>query len=648
MNKINILPKHLAELIAAGEVVERPSSVVKETLENSIDAGAKNISVEIQNGGISFIRITDDGSGIRREDVENAFRSHATSKISTEDDLNSIFTLGFRGEALASIAAVSKVELLTKTEKEEVGTRFVIEGGEKVLLDDAGCPKGSTLIVRDLFYNVPARMKFLKRDITEANYVSAVVDKIALSNPGVSIRYIKNGKQELLTPGDSNLYNTIFSVFGKEFAQGLIKVKHENESFKIHGFISDPKNSRPNRNMQHFFLNGRQIKSPTASAALSEAYKNSIMSGKFPACVLNIEIDPGLVDVNVHPTKTEVRFADEKPLFSAVYYSAKGALTGTSLNATVSTGEEKSQAAPPSEPTAQPTPTLSTSADYLKQEETKPFLRQGIGHQSQNTALHRSLDILADDLDEIEKSSSLGSNKNEDDLSQQSRSLKEEEAEPAASKMLFSDTEAKTSQEAFVDYQTEKLQKKDEINLIGEIFATYLLAQVGRKIIIIDKHAAHERIIFNNLLNSTKNESRQILLTPLPVLLSKEEYAAVIENIKLLSEANFLAEDFGSGSVLVRECPMELTQDDISEVIIELADYLLANKTELLSSKREWLLESIACRAAIKAGDFTSEYEAKRFVEMLMENPQVKFCPHGRPVYIEVEQGELEKLFGRS
>ena len=326
MPKIKVLPKEIAELIAAGEVVERPASVIKELMENAIDAGSSSVTVEIKNGGITYIRVTDNGCGISRDDIHTAFISHATSKISTRDDLYAIGTLGFRGEALASIAAVSNVEVLTRTPEEETGTRYCISAGEETLVDDAGCPLGTTIVVRDLFFNTPARMKFLKKDVSEANAVASIVDKIALSNPDVSIRFIREGKNTLFTSGSGDLKTTAYEIFGKDFSDGLIEADYSFESVQISGLISKPTKSRPNRNMQFFFVNGRLVKSGTASAALSEAYKNSIMVGKFPYCVLNITTAPGLVDVNVHPAKTEVRFANERTVFSAIYYAAKNAL----------------------------------------------------------------------------------------------------------------------------------------------------------------------------------------------------------------------------------------------------------------------------------------------------------------------------------
>ncbi|HOO25200.1 MAG TPA: DNA mismatch repair endonuclease MutL [Clostridiales bacterium] len=646
MSKINVLPKNIAELIAAGEVVERPASVVKETLENSIDAGATSITVEIKNGGITYIRITDDGSGIEKEDIEKAFLSHATSKISTADDLNAIFTLGFRGEALASIAAVSKVEVLSRVEGEDIGSHLIIEGGEKVMHDDAGCPVGTTLIVRDIFYNVPARMKFLKRDVTEANYIADIVDKVALSHPEISFRFIRDGKQELLTPGDGNLYNTVYALFGKEFASGLLEAKYSNDGFEIDGFVSKPEKSRPNRNMQFFFLNGRYIKSATASAALSEAYKNSVMAGKFPSCVLNIKINPEHVDVNVHPTKTEVRFSNEKSLFSTVYYCAKNAITNYFLHP-----EESLNLSPVGQIKASQTDDKEskTGQNATEKNVTRPTERKWELNKVKtavDSSLLRKLNIVADDLDVKQKS--LFANLDETEEKESVSVFPENEKTEAVEVTSVSAVKSSFPQEAEREYKPSVKDELPGLDVIGEVFATYIIAQLGEKVFLIDKHAAHERIIFDKLNRQQDDGDRQILLTPLTVLLNKEEYAAVLDNLDLLAESGFDVSDFGGGTVIVRECPMELQRHEIEDVIFELAGFLLTNTNELLSSKKEWLLQSIACRAAIKAGDFTSAYERERFVTMLLKNPDVRFCPHGRPVYIEVKKSEFEKLFKRS
>ncbi len=652
MNKIKVLSRQVAELIAAGEVVERPASVVKEIMENAIDAGASSITIEIKNGGITFIRITDNGSGIAKEDVANAFKSHATSKINTVLDLDSIATLGFRGEALASIAAVSKVELLTRTADEKNATRYCIEGGEEVLLDDAGSPKGTTLIIRDLFYNTPARMKFLKRDVTEANAIAGVVDKIALSHPEVAVRFIRDGKQTLLTPGDGELTNTIYSIFGKEFADSLIPAEYALENVKVSGYVSKPLSARSNRSMQFFFLNGRLIKTVTGMTALGEAYKNAIMVGKFPACVLNIEIAPDMVDINVHPAKIEARFVNEKHLFNAVYYCAKNA---------IGTGDTR--------PSIELTKTAA--AQYIKaveqvQQMSLPVKKDDFWvHKPFDGKKSARVNIDINPEDEVE-----GSDTNRVDISKGENSLSAVACEPAEPYKPSQKTQEVTAtgeiqdtgQSAVPQEQTHRLDELEQqvetplhhtlneepVELIGEIFNTYIIAQIKDKILIIDKHAAHERIIYNRLIAEKQADSQQLLLAPITVTLSKEEYSAVLEHLDMFKQACFEIEDFGQGMLIVRECPMMIEVGDIQNIVAEIAGNLLNNKTSFDTNKLESLYQSIACRAAIKAGDFTSDFERKRFVYYLLKTPNIRYCPHGRPVYIEMKRSELEKSFGRS
>ncbi len=648
MSKIHILSRQVTELIAAGEVVERPASVVKEVMENAIDAGASSITVEIKNGGITYIRITDNGSGIDKDDIENAFKSHATSKITSANDLDAICTLGFRGEALASIAAVSKIELLTRSAGDDIGSRYCVEGGEKVLFDQAGCPKGTTLIIRDLFYNTPARMKFMKKDVSEANAAAGVIDRIALSHPEVAIRFIRDGKQTLLTQGDGKLINTANSIFGREFSNGLVEAVYVHDYIKVSGFVSKPVAARPNRSFQFFFLNGRLIKTVTGSTALGEAYKNSIMTGKFPSCILNIEISPELVDVNVHPAKTEARFANEKELFNAVYYCAKNAIDNLY-----------------SKPDVKRTTTVATqyvNNIHQVQQMTLPLKREefwvstAVGVKSDKKA---NIDITADDVDENNRDSTTKADQKE------LEKVSTDEQVIGNEKELYANTSANTAlgepeevfrQEASIpgkDLRNENpIQDKNDteqfIRVIGEAFNTYILAETSEMLLIIDKHAAHERMIFNKLSAANLRESSQIMLTPVTVLLSKDEYSAVLENLGVLSAAGFSIEDFGQGMVLVRECPMVLAVGDINDVVIELAGYLVLNKSEIISEKQQWILQSVACRAAIKAGDFTSDYERKRFVDELLRMPEVRFCPHGRPVFIEMKRSEFEKSFGRT
>ncbi|MBQ7549621.1 MAG: DNA mismatch repair endonuclease MutL [Clostridia bacterium] len=633
MPEINVLPKSIAELIAAGEVVERPASVVKELMENAVDAGADKITIEIQRGGISSIRITDNGCGIDRNNVRKAFVSHATSKISGAEDLNSIYTLGFRGEALASIAAVSRVEMMTRTASEQIGTRYVIEGGEEVLIDDAGCPVGTVIIVRDLFYNTPARMKFLKKDVSEANAVAGVVDRIALSHPEISVRFIRDGKSVLLTSGDSKLKSAVYSVFGRDFSDTLLPADYELDGVRVSGFISKPFNSRPNRSMQFFFLNNRYIRTGTGIAALEEAYKNQIMVGKFPACVLNISIPAQAVDVNVHPAKTEVRFENEKRIFNAVYYCAVSALNGDTqrVHADFKSGFAKNFMPEPHKGKQlriyERQLESASKQDFWKHESAESFRSDDKPEKTavtfNNPVKVSRLDDFPDLLDKA-RPKPVNSEPEEDKAPV--------EAEPAV--------EQKTAQED-VPVQIEPFR------VIGEAFRTYIIVQQGEKLLIVDKHAAHERMLFEKFKANRGSIETQIMLTPVTVTLGKEDYAAVLENTDVLSEAGYAVEDFGGGTVVVSECPTAVADADIGSVIMELAGCLAENRTQLVPEKLDWIYHSTACRAAIKAGDSTTDHELDAFVKELLENPDIRYCPHGRPVLIELTRRDIEKNFGR-
>ena len=655
MPKIKVLPKEIAELIAAGEVVERPASVIKELMENAIDAGSSSVTVEIKNGGITYIRVTDNGCGISREDIRTAFISHATSKISTRDDLYAIGTLGFRGEALASIAAVSNVEVLTRTTEEETGTRYCISAGEETLVDDAGCPLGTTIVVRDLFFNTPARMKFLKKDVSEANAVAGIVDKIALSNPDVSIRFIREGKSALFTSGSGDLKTAAYEIFGKDFADGLIEADYSFESVKISGLVSKPTKSRPNRNMQFFFVNGRLVKSGTASAALSEAYKNSIMVGKFPYCVLNITTAPGLVDVNVHPAKIEVRFANERTVFSAVYYAAKNAL------------EHRDEA---------PKVTIPRTAQTELFEPVRPKTEQMRLPEKQPDFWNRMSSSEYRSAQQPERPTYQQPAAREDIITVASPDKKPETAdsEPSTIQHFLDAQRAKKEETAVIeaDIRPELSEKAatlpdekpeetaraldtavDEkpaelpVTVIGEAFKTYIIVQQGESIFLVDKHAAHERMLFNELVKNDSKRSTQMLLTPITVTLSKEEYSSVLDNLDMLMQAGFAVEDFGYSVVIVRECPMEISADEVADVVAELAGYLVENRQKLISEKKEWLFSLMACKAAIKGGMYTTEYERELFIKRLFASPEIRYCPHGRPVMIEITRRELEKNFGR-
>lgn len=655
MPKIKVLPKEIAELIAAGEVVERPASVIKELMENAIDAGSSSVTVEIKNGGITYIRVTDNGCGISREDIRTAFISHATSKISTRDDLYAIGTLGFRGEALASIAAVSNVEVLTRTSEEETGTRYCISAGEETLVDDAGCPLGTTIVVRDLFFNTPARMKFLKKDVSEANAVAGIVDKIALSNPDVSIRFIREGKSALFTSGSGDLKTTAYEIFGKDFADGLIEADYSFESVKISGLVSKPTKSRPNRNMQFFFVNGRLVKSGTASAALSEAYKNSIMVGKFPYCVLNITTAPGLIDVNVHPTKIEVRFANERTVFSAVYYAAKNALEHrdeapkVTIPRTAQT-ELFEPVRPKTEqmrlPEKQPDfwNRMSSSEYRSAQQPERPTYQQPAAREDIITVASPDKKPETADSEPSTIQHVLDAQRaKKEETAAIEADIRPELSENAATLPDEKPEETARALDTAVDEKPAELP----VTVIGEAFKTYIIVQQGESIFLVDKHAAHERMLFNELVRNDSKRSTQMLLTPITVTLSKEEYSSVLDNLDMLMQAGFAVEDFGYSVVIVRECPMEISADEVADVVAELAGYLVENRQKLVSEKKEWLFSLMACKAAIKGGMYTTEYERELFIKRLFASPEIRYCPHGRPVMIEITRRELEKNFGR-
>lgn len=655
MAHINILPKEVYSLIAAGEVVERPMSVVKEMLENSIDAGARHIIVEIKNGGTTYIRITDDGCGIAREDVEKVFISHATSKISTGEDLNAIGTLGFRGEAMASIAAVAKVELLTKTENESSGTRYEINGGEKISLSDAGCPNGTTVVVRDIFFNVPARMKFLKKDVTEGNAVQGVVDRIALSHPEISFRFIRDGKQVLITSGNSDLKGTVYSVFGAELSDTLIETDYSYNSMRLMGYVSRPHQSRKSRSMQFFFINGRLVKSATAMAALEQAYKNLIMVGRYPACVLNIEIDPKLVDVNVHPSKTEVRFVNEKPVFDLVYYGVK---TAVETKNSVKEGSFYSDANGRNYRNLE---TQTSKIDFGVKPEQPSQLKfsNATANNPWRVAApsgyteHKRKDSYGDPKDYKIKSGRIFSENETVEENEYSTTVTIDfsDKKDTAVKPENTVSAQPSAQEASAP-AAAVVDEKDDVpafKVVGEAFNTYIIVEIKNDLYYIDKHAAHERMNFERLKKEAAQTgiASQALLVPAAVSMTPEEYEAVISNIHLLSKCGFAAEDFGSNTVIVREIPALLEGCDVKDLILEIAQKLLEHKTDIEPEKMDWIFHSSSCRAAVKGGDKTTPQERELFVEKLLSMPEIRYCPHGRPVMVKISRYELEKQFGR-
>ena len=651
MGVINVLDKHVAELIAAGEVVERPASVIKELVENAIDAGAKHIAVEIKNGGTTFMRVTDDGCGILRDDVKVAFLRHATSKVCEEEDLDRISTLGFRGEALASISAVSRLQLLTRNESEEIGTSYSIDGGEEQALNDAGCPVGTTFIIRDLFFNIPARAKFLKKDVSEGINVSNIVDKTALSHPEIAFTYIRDGKQVLKTSGDGKLLSAIYSVLGREFAQSLMPVDYQLGGVSVKGYISKPVNARPNRNMQNFFINGRYVKSRTAMAALEEAFKGSIMVGKFPSCVLDISMPYELIDVNVHPAKIEVRFVNERPVFDAVYHGVKSSLMQN---------DTRKQASFPDKSAFRDirrTSTFNTAQAVFRKaeqeqpkkpaeppkDEFNPF--EDVAFQAPKPV--RSIDSISvadsDNPFDIISKKAVQNSKREEKYQKPFEPVKPAAIpEPPKEEIVVN---VKQNSEPVPLYEPQK----DELTYIGELFDTYIIVEINQKeMMLIDKHAAHERIIYEKLKSEKAGSSMQLLLTPVTVTLGKQEYDAAVSHLEMFEKCSFEVEDFGNSCVIVRSAPQYIEAAEIADCIAEMADYIAMGKTDIFTEKMDWFYHNVACRSAIKAGHHNSKEELISIVKTLEENPKIRYCPHGRPICIVMKKSEIERQFGRA
>ncbi len=623
MARINVLPRQVAELIAAGEVVERPASVIKELLENSIDAGATAVTVEIQHGGVTYMRVTDNGCGIERDDVKTAFLRHATSKVRTENDLNNIGTLGFRGEALAAVSSVARVELLTCTQNAEIGTRYKINGGIEEALDDAGCPKGTTIIVRDLFYNTPARMKFLKTDVTEANAVSQIVDRIALSHPEVSIKLIRDGKQTLTTNGDGKLLSAIYAVLGRDYFGGLIPCENSQDGVTVSGFVCKPVCCKPNRNGQFFFLNGRLVKSGTAMAALEQAYKNSAMVGKFPYCVLNISVPFGTVDVNVHPAKTEVRFSDEKRIFGCIYYAVKNALLMGDTRPEMKIEPKKTQ-------------------NRFQTMTVEQFRQTAIEEKPKERIFSTGFSSVPTTPKTVPNDSdinifSLQQNKKAEEKIIVKEEIKETPIVTAPQKAEEIKREEKSVEETAT--------VKEAVRYIGEAFSTYIVAQMGESLYIIDKHAAHERLVFEKLKAETEPE-KQLLLSSVSVTLQKNEYNAIIENIDSLVSFGFELEDFGGSSVLVTAVPAVLKDSDIKSVISEIAGSLIETGSVQVE-RLDDIYHIVACRSAVKAGNLSSSVDLSRLAERILQSDDIMYCPHGRPVAMKLTKREIEKQFGR-
>ncbi len=704
MAKINVLPRDVAELIAAGEVIERPASIVKELVENSIDAGATDITVEIQYGGVRYLRVTDNGCGIAREDAPKAFLRHATSKVRTADDLDSIGTLGFRGEALASIAAVAHVEMLTKVKDAVIGTLVQISGSEVQEVSDTGCPDGTTIIIRDVFYNVPARLKFLKKDTTESGAVASIVDKIALSHPEISVSFIKDGKQMYRTPGSGDLMGAIYTVLGRDFAKAMLPVEYKAGAITVSGYICRPMSARSNRSMQHFFVNGRYTKTRTCGVALEEGYRGSIMVGKFPSCVLMLDMPCELVDVNVHPAKIEVRFQSEKSVFDAVYFAVKSTIRqdgqiGPNIQQETSGhdgrvlspfyakdepqqlniggqapqtktfetmdaaqfrqrfAEPGAADAPPSEPAPQgrvPGAKIQLREEWLPRKNTETML-----------------DVEADPAD-FESLPERVTGKDREDAKKRAELERRSQAQhtetehkPKAPSILGGIPDGLEllqdigRAEAPVSYHAEKQEEASQkaemihperqsapsVEIFGEVFSTYILCRIDAEFVMIDKHAAHERILYNKLRSQGEELERQMLLAPVSVTLSRTEHQLVLEQSAQLLKLGFEAEDFGGSTVLLRSVPALMADASPQELFLDAVDGLSHAHAGVTAA--DDILHRMACRSAVKGGDHNNAAELRELVQVILNDENVRYCPHGRPVMVRFTRREIEKMFGR-
>ena len=711
MAVIHVLDKHTAELIAAGEVVERPASVVKELLENSIDAGATQVTVSIESGGVKLIEISDNGTGIEAEYISTAFIRHATSKIETPDDLTNIHTLGFRGEALASIASVARVELTTRTEVDEFATVYRIEGGEEVSREPGARAVGTTIRVKDLFYNTPARMKFLKKDSSEGTFVSDTVTHVALSHPEVSVKFIREGKLQYVTPGDGQLRGAVYAVLGREFSRDLIELKNQEGVYRITGLVTPPKSCRASRSMQHFYINGRYVRNRTMMAGMEMAFKGTMMQGKFPGGILLLEMPADLVDVNVHPAKIEARFARENDVFDVVYHAVKLALaqpgTGERLFTFEADKEEekaenskkdtdiikndvknnnftglsaiiRGQADPgvlpqqhwePAKPAAAPQQPAPSAAMQIS---TAPSVPRWKGSAQNEDMLDPFVTLHSPKLETTKAPEPFRAAANEAQLDVEpefgetklhspqdhmaawnpAQEAPKEEPESAPGAETEPDAPEAAEQETVLA-EPEQMNfdptadQPEPLRYVGEVFRTYILAERGDELCLIDKHAAHERQLYEKLAANYGNVPSQMLLEPAAIDLAAEEKQALLDNIPLLENAGLEIADFGGNTVVLRAVPADVEPQNAESLLVEIANKLLKGGHDALNEHTEWVLHSISCRAAIKAGDKSSPQELLALAEKILSGEVPPFCPHGRPCVLKLTRKELEKQFGR-
>ena len=672
MLKIIQLSPHIANLIAAGEVVERPASVVKELLENAVDAGASKVTVEIRDGGMTFLRVTDNGCGMAAEDARTAFKRHATSKLRTAEDLSAIGTMGFRGEALAAIASVSRIELMTKTPGSISGTSLMLEGGEITEETEVGCPDGTTIIVRDLFFNTPARMKFMKSDTVEGGRVAAAVQLQALAHPEVAFQFLRDGKQVLSTPGNGGLEAAVYCVYGRDCAR-MVKVDSRWEQYSLTGFVSKPTDSRPSRALQTFFVNNRPVKSKLLISALEEAYRNQIMVGKFPACVLHLTLPANTVDVNVHPAKTEVKFLSEKAVFDCVHYGVLGALNKQPDRPQVQFKQPPLQGGVPSKGTEGCTTPQSPAATApLKGGQSVP--KKDNFFRTMTPEEYKTFGAALKDAPQPKKEAAAATlNKIERPANMPLREfvmmpgVKEaaipvppkpplegrcsEGAKGCGTSKAVSIPQS-ASQESLPEPEMEQVElampREIEWRMVGELYNSYIIVEQGEEAFLIDKHAAHERILFEKLKANQEAISAQTLLTPVPVRLSPSACAELLGNQEMLDELGFEIDEFGENTVLLRQIPMDLSPDNAAEAVEALAADLLAGRRESKDTVRDELLHTVACKAAIKAGWKNDEAELLAVVKEVMSREELKYCPHGRPICVTLSKKQLEKQFKRT
>ena len=685
MGIINVLDKHTANLIAAGEVVERPASAVKEMLENCADAGASAVTVEIKDGGTSFVRITDNGCGMAREDVPKAILRHATSKIKTGSDLEAIGTLGFRGEALAAIAAVSSVRILTKRPEDEIGTVFVCRFGEVISTEDAGCPDGTTILVENIFENTPARRKFLKKNTTEGSAVLAVCEKFALSRPNISVRFLSDGSTKLQTPGDGKMQSAIYAAIGREFASAMLPVEYALSGVRVYGYIGKPEICRANRNMQNFFVNGRYIKSRTLMAALEEGFRGFCPIGRFPACVLFVELDLRLVDVNIHPAKLEIKFSDERKVFDTLYFAVKNALSRGISGVFAAEDTDAETMTVPQPQTASGVQSPAPMPQSAARAETVPL------HSQTAPPAARPVSSLITDLPanrasllqnepphappvpevppipptpEAPPTPSVPDAPPVPETPPENGSPFDAPEAPAATatdgladglvytevKPLFTEPVRSIPEKQPVFAQSTLVQKHElaEAVYVGEVFDTYLLAEYAGSLYIIDKHAAHERIIYERIKHTADTGDAQFLLEPLSVTLTPKEYDAVQNSRSYFAAIGFDFEEFGADTVLVRSAPTSIAIGDCRDVFTFLAGKLAEGNTKSAGEIFDRALYTAACKAAIKAGNKFTDIDNRRIVHEIFANDAVLYCPHGRPVLVEYTKERLEKMFGRT